>query len=111
MSCEVRVTRHALRDMQEAFDYIEYEKYSPDAADNLLDAVSEIMESLSEYPERYPLARDTVLRNWEIRHLPVKNYLLFYTIAEDTVYVIRFLHQRRDWISVLRRESIDDVKE
>ena len=35
MSYEVRITRKAFRDMQDAADYIEFEKYNPDAADNL----------------------------------------------------------------------------
>lgn len=107
MSYEVRITRKAFRDMQDAADYIEFEKYNPDAADNLLDTAAEMIGSLSEYPERYLLSEDAILRSWGIRHFPVKNYLVFYTVVENTVYVVRFLHQRRDWISILHQEGID----
>lgn len=108
MTYEIRFTRHALRDMQEAADYIEFEKYNPDAADNLLDAATEKIGNLSEYPERYRLAEDAVLKSWGVRYFPVKNYLVFYTIAGSTVYIVRFLHQRRDWIRILRQEGIDE---
>ena len=68
MSYEVRITRKAFRDMQDAADYIEKEKYNPDAADNLLDTAAEMIGSLSEYPERYHLSEDAILRSWGIRH-------------------------------------------
>lgn len=107
MTYEIRFTRRAVRDMREAADYIEYEKYSPDAADKLLDTAEEMIGKLSEYPERYHLAEDAVLKSWGIRHFPGKDYLVFYTIAGSTVFIVRFLHQRRDWIRILHQEGID----
>lgn len=111
MSYEVRITRKALRDLQEAADYIEFEKYNPKAADDLLDTASVMIENLSEYPERYHFAEDAVLRSWGIRHFPVKNYLVFFTVVNRTVYVVRFLHQRRDWISIFHQEGVDYEEE
>ena len=107
MTYEIRFTRRAVRDMQEAADYIEFEKYNPDAADRLLDEAEEMIGNLSEYPERYHLAEDSVLKSWGIRHFPVKDYLVFYTIEGSAVFIVRFLHQRRDWIRILHQEGID----
>ena len=34
------------------------------------------------------------------RHLVVENYLIFYTIEGDTIYVHRILHGARDYLSL-----------
>ncbi len=108
MSYSIRITRKAERDIEEAADHIEFELFNPQAADDLLDAVDESVSALSEFPKRHSLVDDSVLKSWGIRFFPVKNYLVFYVIVEDTVYIVRFLHQRRDWITILRRDGIEE---
>lgn len=103
MNYELRITRHAFLDVQEASDYIEFELYNPDAAYELQDEFEETAHSLLKYPFKFPLAPDEVLRNWGIRFVMVKDYYLLYTIRGDKIYVVRFLHQRRDWIGILRQ--------
>ncbi len=49
-----------------------------------------------------PFVPDEVLRNWGIRFVMVKEYYMFYTIRGNTIYLVRFLHRRRDWFSILR---------
>lgn len=89
-------------DMQEALNYIAYKKFNPDAAESLQDAIEAMGRSLVEYPGKYPFVPDEVLRNWGIRFVMVKEYYMFYTIHGNTIYLVRFLHRRRDWFSILR---------
>lgn len=102
MNYEIHVTRHAYMDMAEALNYIAFEKFNPDAADSLQDDIVAIGSSIIDFPDKYPLAPDEVLRNWGIRFVMVKEYYIFYTVRGNTVYIVRFLHRRRDWISILR---------
>ena len=48
---------------------------------------------------------DPVLKAWGIRFTLVKNYIAFYVISENnhTVYIVRFLYGKRDWITILKQ--------
>ena len=104
MNYEVRITRAAENDLNEAADYIEFVLLNPQAADDLLDTVEETLPTLAQYAQRYALVDDPVLRAWGIRFVQIKNYLAFYTVSEEEqkVYIVRFLYGKRNWISILK---------
>ena len=106
MTYSVHITNKGEQDIIEAADYIEFTLLNPSAADSLLDAAENEIGKLSFMPEKYPIIDDPVLKKWEIRFIPVKNYLAFYVIDEDThtVHIIRFLHGKRNWKKILRYE-------
>ena len=105
MSYSIHITATAERDILRATDYIEFNLKNPTAADYLLDAATEQINSLSDMPEKYHLVDDPVLASWKIRFIIVNNYLAFYTIDKEkqTVIVVRFLYQKSNWNSFLRQ--------
>ena len=105
MSYSIHITAVAERDILRAADYIEFTLKNPTAADHLLDAATEQINSLADMPEKFRLVDDPVLAGWEIRFLIVNNYLAFYTIDKEKqlVIVVRFLYQKSNWSSILRR--------
>lgn len=108
MKYSVRITRTAEHDLQKAVEYIEFVLLNPTAADSLLDELETAMEKLSLFPEAFPIIPDSVLKEWNIRFVPVKNYLAFYTIFENEIYLVRFLYAKRDWISILQCGSLPE---
>ena len=104
MSFQVRLTARAESDLSSAVDYIEHVLLNPAAAEDLLAQAEEKLGELAEWPERHPLAEDPVLRAWGVRFLPIKNDLALYTVSpqEKRVYVLRFLYQKRNWLSILK---------
>lgn len=104
MSFQIHITKAAEKDLISAADYIEFNLCNPKAADDLLDKADEQIQSLINLPERYAIVDDPVLKAWGIRFIQIGNYLAFYTISEErqTVYIVRFLYGKRDWISILR---------
>ena len=106
MSYKIRISNRAQADIDRAADHIEYVLKNPQAADSLLDEVDEVISSLVTMPERYAVVDDDVLASWGIRFTRVKNYLAFYTIDDDhrTVFIVRFLFGRSDWLTILRNE-------
>lgn len=104
MNYSIHITTAAERDMMNASDYIDFTLKNPQAADDLLDEAEKRINALSDYPERFQLVDDTVLASWGIRFVVVNNYLAFYVISEvqHTVYVVRFLYQKSDWMTILR---------
>lgn len=77
---------------------------NPLAADNLLDTAEEKINQLADFSQKHPVVDDAILSSWGIRFTAIKNYLAFYIIKENTVYLIRFLHGKRDWISILKQD-------
>lgn len=100
----VEVTQIAEQDYYKAEAYIKYELYNQKAAAGLAKKLHEAIKDLSFFPTKYPICNDDFLRVWEIRFVPVKNYLLFYGVREDesAVYVIRFLYAKSAWQNILR---------
>ena len=107
MIWKVHVTSKAEHDLASAADHIEFVLLNPDAADALFDEAEKKIGVLNTFPEKHPLVDDPILNAWGIRYTIVKNYLAFYVISEKdhTVYVVRFLHQKRDWIRILKKEG------
>lgn len=105
MSYTIHITSAAERDIVRAADYIEFTLKNPTAADHLLDVATEQINSLSDMPEKFPLVDDPVLASWKIRFVIVNNYLAFYTVDKETqrVIVVRFLYQKSNWNSILRK--------
>lgn len=105
MSYNIHITATAEHDILRAADYIEFTLKNPTAADHLLDAVTEQINSLGDMPEKLRLVDDPVLANWEIRFVIINNYLAFYTIDKEKqmVIVVRFLYQKSNWNSILRQ--------
>lgn len=110
MKYRLNITRKAEHDIADAADYIEFVLYNPTAADDLLDEVEKIFNSLVFMPDKHALADDPVLRAWGIRFVKVKNYLAFYLIDESAgiIYVVRFMYSRRSWEKILRKEIEQD---
>ena len=105
MSYQVHITSTAEHDIMRAADYIQFTLRTPDAADNLLDAATEQIDSLADLPQKIRLVDDPVLASWGIRFVIINNYLAFYTIDEEkqSIIIVRFLYQKSNWTSILRQ--------
>ncbi len=100
---EVHWTSLAKEDLVCAITYIADMLKAPLAAERLLDDIEKETTVLAENPYLFPLSHDEYIAHRGIRHVKVKNYMLFYTVNEDarTITIIRLLYARRDWIQLL----------
>ena len=101
----LHITQTAERDLNSAVNYIEHVLLNPQAADDLLNETEIKLSSLTNFPEKFSLVDDPVLKAWGIRFVSIKNYLAFYVVSEQeqTVYFVRFLYSKRDWVSILKK--------
>ena len=99
----VSVADHAKADLRETTQYISSQLSAPAAALRLADAFDEAFVELEDMPEKYPLVPDDRLAALGYRKRRIKNYLMFFTISEEShaVYVERILYARRDWKNIL----------
>ena len=96
---KVKIYPAAKRDLLDIVDYLNM--LSPDTALRYYDLLTEEVASLSQMPERCPHPKDLALTAKGYRYLIVKNYLVFYVVAGDTVQIRRILYCRRDYNSLL----------
>lgn len=91
-------TETARQDLRDTYAYIASVLLAPEAAQNLMEQILRTIRSLETLAERNPLYRDEPWHSLGVRFVPVKNYLVFYTIDKktDTVYVVRIMYSGRD---------------
>lgn len=91
----------ARRDLDEMYDYIALELRNPSSAAETVNAIQNAAEALEEFPfvgstvEGLPFMAD------EYRFLPVKNYIVFYRVTENRIFIDRILYKRRDYLTLL----------
>ena len=96
---KIKIFPRAKQDMEEVIAYLN--TLSPDVALKYYDLLVEEIAGLSQMPERCPRPKDLALAARGYRYLIVKNYLVFYVIAGDTVQIRRILYARRNYKGLL----------
>ena len=99
---KVLISKAAKGDLKSAFEYIKYTLKNPVSAENLIASSKLAFKSLENMPERQPIVKDEYLSKFEIRILPIRNYLAFYNISGTMITIIRFLYSKRDWQKFLK---------
>jgi toxin ParE1/3/4 len=94
----VRLLRIAEDDLTEIVTYISAER--PAAADMLASKIEKNLNLLSKQPYLGRIPNEEELGRLGYRYLVVQDYLMFYTIEEQTIYVHRILHGARDYLSL-----------
>lgn len=99
----VDVSEPAENDLGEIIRYIASQLSVPISALRMMELLEEAMEGLSDMPQRYPVVADERLAQMGYGKLPVKNYIVFFSIDEKNkvVDIERILYGRRDWLSIL----------
>ena len=108
MSMNIVYTHTARQDLREIYEYIAFSLLASDTARSLTDRIMAEIRTLETFPERNPLYRDEPWYSQGVRVLPVKSYLVFYTVNNDaeTVSVARILYGGRD-ISRQLEETVE----
>ena len=103
MNYQLHITKTAERDLNDAADYIEFTLRNPTAADHLLELAERTISQLILFPEAHPIVNDPILSAWGIRFVVIQKYIAFYTIEDHTIFILRFLYGKRDWMPVLKQ--------
>lgn len=101
MKMSVKFSPEALNDLDEIYDYISNTLNSPVAADNTINRILDKTDLLAENPE---IGTQLFFENdlySGYRYMVSDNYLAFYRIAENSVYVDRVIYGKRDYMKLL----------
>jgi toxin ParE1/3/4 len=98
-TAKVNILFPAEEDIQEIIDFIFEDR--PSAADNMFEKFQLAFSRLAKNPLIGRKARDKRLSLLGYRYLVVGNYLIFYRVKSNVVYVYRVLHGARNYIEIL----------
>lgn len=104
MSYKIKFTAPANQDILNAIQYIAFSLNNHTAAVSLNILVQAKINTLPDFPEKYPLVNDISLAHQQIHYIPVDNYLVFYRInkAKEEIQILRFLYAKSNWLNILK---------
>lgn len=86
----------ARKDLENIISYIADELKDPQAALNFLDALDSSLEQLKNFPYLGKRYQPRPTCDLDYRMIPVKNYLAFYIVTDETVEVHRVIYRKMD---------------
>lgn len=91
----------SIRDLEEIFTYISNELMNPLAAQNTVIGIMDVINLLETDPESGArlLFEDDLDSGF--RYVLYKNYIAFYHIDRNAVYIDRILYGKRDYLHIL----------
>ena len=93
-------------DVKLALKYIKHTLQAPKAADKVKIEIKKAYKKIKNRPFIYPIVSNDYLASMGFRFIKIKNFMLFYTVEEKEIHIVRFLYGRRDWVSILKNTSI-----
>lgn len=105
----VKITTQAQAQLWEIARYIREELKAPDAALRLMDALETSMASLARFPHSVALTDEEPWRGYGIHRMPVKHFLVYFWIDEDTgkVQVTAIVYGKRDQMRQLSQMDME----
>ena len=101
MKNKIHYSRESRNDLDEIWDYIVSELQNPSAAARIVNAIMEEIDRLADFAEMgAPLSSVTDV-DGGYRFLVTGNYITFYRVQDNNVYVDRVLYGRRDYLRIL----------
>ena len=106
MRFEVLLTEDANRDLEDIYSYVA-EHDAPGKADDLLDRIEDVIESLSTHPERGSIPKElSALGIRDYRQRFYKPYRIIYRVIGKRVYIYLIADGRRDFQTLLARRLL-----
>ena len=101
---KVEITKEALQDMEDIYNYIANELLSPENAMGQYNRIAGKILRLDMFPEKFKVLESEREKKRELRRLVVDNYSVFYVINEDRVIVTNVLYSASDIEKRLREK-------
>ena len=107
MKHKLRYSAQARKDLDEIWDYIVADLGNPIAAEKTVNRIMDDIDRLAAFPEMGAMLRNVTHMVTDYRYIVSGNYMAFYRTYDNTVYVVRILYGRRDYMRVLFGDTSD----
>lgn len=92
---DIRLLRVAEDDLTDIVLYVASER--PDVAMRLTDRFYQKLELLADNPHLGAVPKEESLALLGYRYLVLENYLIFYVVEDEVIYIHRVVHGARDY--------------
>lgn len=99
---KIEFTSKASEDLSTIYRYIKYNLNEPIIARKILRCLEDSIKQLENFANIYPVIIEKFSLEIDLRKKSVKNYIIFFSIENKTVYIIRILHNKRNWRKILK---------
>ena len=105
---KVEITKEALQDMEDIYNYIAIDLLAPENAMGQYNRIADEILTLDTFPERFRIMDSEPEKRMELRRMLVDNYSVIYTIRDERVIVTDVLYTacrnyRKYWLIVYRK--------
>ena len=97
----IQFSAEAKKDLTNIFNYTMYSLNEPKIAKKKIEKIKSAIYRLKDNPQIYPLIQEDILSKYNLRKVLIDNHIVFYTIFDNTIYIVRILYARRNWINLL----------
>ena len=102
MQSKIDYSPSALKDLDEIWDYIEFELCNPSAAQNTVNGIMDKVDGIASFPDSGAKLEFENGLDSGYRYVVFKNYLAFYRVRpNNVVYVDRVIYDGRDYMRIL----------
>lgn len=101
LMAEIQFSPQAISDLQEIKAYITEELCNEQAAVNTIARITKRIRTLAAFPESGASLSSIVGFETDYRFLVCGNYTAFYRVEDTTVYIVRVLYGRRNFMQIL----------
>jgi toxin ParE1/3/4 len=104
MDYSVKLTSYSIFQIQETISYISKVLLVPETAAAWTDYLEKQITGLSVMPARFPMVDIEPWRTKGIRRMPVKNFVVYYYIEENTkeVWITSVVYSKRNQLNALK---------
>lgn len=99
---EIEITKEALWDMEEIYNYIAIELQSPDNAIYQYNRIADAILQLDIFPEKFRILESEPEKRRKIRRMPIDNYSIFYVIKDNKVIITSVLYSASNILEKLK---------
>jgi plasmid stabilization system protein ParE len=99
---KIRYLPIAQKDLQDIILYFLGNLKSPKAAMDFIETFDKCILGLKEYPYSCKLYQSHVPLEFEYRFLPLKNYLIFYIVTENTIEIHRIVYAKMNLEKIIK---------
>lgn len=100
------ISSAAQEDLLEIKRYITEELENPNSAKKVVLRITKRLRDLIDFPQSGVLLSSKINLDVGYRYIVCDNYLAFYRVEKDEIYVDRVMYGRRDYMKILFDDNI-----
>lgn len=104
----LQISPEARNDLLEIKNYITQELENPNAAQKTVSKIIETIRGLVEFPNSGIPLSSIIMLQIDYRFVISGRYLIFYRQEGETIYVLRVLYGRRDYMNILLPHLLEE---